>query len=266
MFKNLINKTMYDKRGFAFGWSLGLIVMSGITIAFFPTIKDQIGTLFANVPKALESITGSTQDYKTIAGYVGTGVFDLRIPMLTITMAIILGLNLSAAEEYSGKLYQLLAQPISRSKIVWQKWLAMLVVFVATHMALLLGNLAVIALIHESMDFSKLLAAVVMCLLLTAATGSLAVMLGFALGRKGLATMIITSYTFGSYLLTSFAAQIDWLKHIEPVSLFHYYHASDAIKYGYNLSHMVVLMAVSVVAVALGALVFSRRDIGTHNA
>lgn len=266
MFKNIITKTLYDKRWFAFGWSLGLVVMAGITIAFFPTIKNQMGELFANVPKALESITGSSEDYKNIAGYVGTGVFDLRIPMIAITMAIILGLGVSAGEEASGKLYQLVAQPIGRSKIVVHKWLAMLGVFITVHFAIFLGVLATIALIHESMAPSKIAAGTLMCLLLTVVIGSLTLGLGFGSGRKGFTTLIITTYTFGSYLLTSFAAQVEWLKHIEPVSVFHYYKASAAIKQGLDMGHITVLITISVLAVACGVALFKRRDIGTHNA
>jgi ABC-2 type transport system permease protein len=266
MFKNLITKTLYDKRGFMFGWSLGLIVMAGITIAFFPTIKDQIGTLFANMPKALESITGTTEDYKTITGYIGTGVFDLRIPMLTITMAIIIGLGLGVGEEYSKKLYLLLAQPVSRTKIALEKWIAMIVTFAVVHVALFAGILAVVGLIHESVPVGKVFAATFMCFLLTVAAGSLTLATGLALGRKGLTTMIVAVYVFGSYLLTSFAAQIDSLKNIEPVSLFHYYKASEALKVGYNFGHIATLVFIAVAAILFGAWVFNKRDVGTHSA
>ncbi|MFO0971418.1 MAG: ABC transporter permease subunit [Candidatus Saccharimonadales bacterium] len=266
MFKNIFTKTLYDKRSFMFGWSLGLAIMAGITIAFFPTIKDQIGTLFANVPKALESVTGTSEDYKNIVGYVATGVFDLRIPMLTITMAIILALGLSAGEESSGRLYQLLAQPVTRTKVVLQKWMAMTGIFFLTHVMLLIGIWMVIVLVGENMAFSKIWAGTLMCFLLTLASGSLTLALGFGLGRKGLTTVLITSYTFGSYLLTSFAAQIDWLKHVEPVSPFHYYKASDAIKVGLSLRHIIILLLITCIAVAIGTVLFNRRDIGTHNA
>jgi ABC-2 type transport system permease protein len=266
MFKNLITKTLYDKRGFIIGWALGVAVMAGITIAFFPTIKEQIGTLFSNMPKALESITGSTEDYKNIVGYVGTGVFDLRIPMLTITMAIILGLGLTVGEENSGKLYQLLSQPLSRSKIVWQKWLAALIIFTVVHVFLFLAILLVVVLINESIPMSKLFIGTFMCLLLSVATGSITMLLGFGLSRKGLTTMLITVYTFGSYLLTSFAKQIDWLKHIEPASIFHYYKASEAMKYGYSFKNILFLSVISILSVILASVLFSKRDIGTHNA
>jgi ABC-2 type transport system permease protein len=266
MFKNLINKTLYDKRWFMLGWSIGLIVMAGITIAFFPTIKDQMGTLFANIPKALQSVTGSPEDYTSITGYVGVGVFDLRIPMLTLTMAIILGLGLGVGEEAAGKLYQLLSQPISRPKIVLQKWLAMVGILATVHLALFGGNMIIIKLINESMSIGSQFAGVLMCYLLTLAVGSLTLGLGLALGRKGLTTLLITAYVFGGYLLTSFASQIDWLKHVEPASLFHYYHAATAVKHGYTLEHVMVLIAVTGLGILLGVVWFSNRDIGTHNA
>lgn len=265
MFKNIINKTLYDKRSFMIGWSLGVAVMAGITIAFFPTIKEQIGTLFANMPKALESITGSTEDYKNIVGYVGTGVFDLRIPMITVVMAIILALGLSVGEEYSGKIYQLLSQPISRNKIVWQKWLAMVIIFTVVHIVLALGILFIVMLINESMPISKLFIGTFMCYLLTLATGSITMLFGFGFGRKGLTTSLIAIYTFGSYLLTSFAKQIDWLKHVEPVSIFHYYKASEAMKFDYSIKNILVLIIISVLSMVLASLLFSKRDIGTHN-
>lgn len=265
MFKNVFTKTLYDKRGFMLGWSLGLMVMAAITIAFFPTIKDQIGTLFANVPKALESVTGTSEDYKNIIGYVATGVFDLRIPMLALTMAIILGLGLSVGEETSGRIYQLLAQPLSRSKIIWQKWLAMVAAFIVVHAALSVAIIGVVLAIRESMALSQILAGTLMCLLLTTTVGSLTLALGFGAGRRGLATMLITSYAFGSYLLTSFAAQVDWLKSIEITSIFHYYKASEAIKVGLNTEHVLVLVLISVGAVLAGSILFSRRDIGVHN-
>lgn len=247
------------------GWSLGLVIMAAITVAFYPTIKDQIGTLFANTPKALQSITGSADDYRTVSGYVGVGVFDLRIPMIALTMAIILGINLSVTEETSGKLYQLLSLPISRSKIVFQKWLAMIGIFFITHLALFLGVLATIKLINESMSPSRLALGTFICFMLTVATGSITLLSGFGSGRRGLTTLLISVYVFGGYLLTSFAAQIEWLRNIEPISLFHYYKASEVIKIGLNWQHTFVLLAISCASVLLASILFDRRDIGTHN-
>ena len=86
MFSSITTKTLYEKRWFLLGWTLGILTMAGVTIAFYPSIKDQVGQLLASVPKQLQSVTGSAEDYRSIAGYIGSGVFDLRIPLLTLTM------------------------------------------------------------------------------------------------------------------------------------------------------------------------------------
>ncbi len=116
------------------------------------------------------------------------------------------------------------------------------------------------------MAVSHIFSGTLMCFLLTLATGSFTLGLGFGLGRKGTATMLITAYTFGSYLLTSFAAQVEWLQHVDPVSVFHYYKASEAIKGGLNDGNIIVLIMIAVITVLFGAFLFERRDVGTHNA
>lgn len=266
MFQTLFLKTLHDKRGFTIGWSIGLAVMAAITVAFFPTIKDQIGALFANVPKALESVTGTPDDYKTITNYIATGVFDLRIPMMTIVMAIILALSLSSSEEASGKLYQILAQPLSRSKILLEKWLAMLSIFAVTHIALFFGILLTVVGIGEQIALSKLFIGTFLCFMLTAAVGSITLALGFGLAVRGFATMIVSVYVFGGYLITSFAAQVEWVKKIDSISIFHYYKASEAMKHGYSFRNILVLLGIALVSVLVGLYVFQKRDVGTKNA
>lgn len=266
MFKNIFTKTLYDKKVFTIGWSLGLAVMAAITVAFFPAIKDQMGTLFANMPKALEGITGTPEDYQTILGYIATGVFDLRVPMMAIIMAVILGLNLSVVEESTERLYQLLVLPIKRRSVVLQKWFALLAILATSHGVLLLGIVATVAVIGESMHIENVLAGTVMCFLLTAVVGSMALALGFALGRRSLATMVVSGYTFGAYVLTSFAQQIDWLKTLDYFSIFHYYKGSQVVKEGFVMGNVAVLLGTAVVAVAFGIAFFISRDIGRYNA
>lgn len=266
VFKSIITKTLYDKKSFMIGWSIGAAFMAALTIAFFPAIKDQIGTLFANIPKALEGLTGTAEDYKTITGYVAAGVLDLRMPMITLVMGVILGIGIGVQEESTERLYQLLVLPLSRTKIVLQKWLAMLVVIAVVHAALFVGSLAVITIIGESISLAALLAGTVMCYLITAAGASMSLGIGLAFGRKGLATALASGYLLGSYVLTSLAAQVDWLKQVDYVSIFHYYKAADAVKTGLNMGHVTFMILFSVAMLAIGVFFFRTRDTGTHNA
>lgn len=263
MFNNLINKTLYDKRWFILGWSVGLLALVGLTIAFFPTINTKdIGQLFQNVPKQLQSLVGDTAAYSTITGYIGSGVFELRVPMLTIPMAIILAIGLGVGEESSGHLYQLLAQPISRARIILDKWLASVLIMTAIFLILAAGIIVTTALIGEHVPFAKIGMYSFMCWLLTLAVGSFCLMVGAVTGKRGLTTMLASLVAFGSYLITSFATQVSWLKKIDYVSLFHYYHPSIITKYGMTWSHVLILSAVSIISLIIATIGFSNRDVG----
>jgi ABC-2 type transport system permease protein len=264
MLNNLYLKTLYDKRWFIIGWGLGSAAMVVLTVAFYPTIKDQVGELFKNIPPQLQSLVGDTEAYKTITGYVGSGIFELRVPLLTIAMAIILGINLTVGEESSGKLDQLLSQPLSRSKIVLEKLLAQLTIVTAVHLMILCSLIGIIIAIKETFSFGPILSATFMSLLLTTATASLVMAISFVTGRKGFSILLGSVIAFGSYILTSLATQIDWLRYIDYASLFHYYHPAEVVKNGLNVTNVIVLIGITVVSAMLAIFFFQQRDIGTH--
>lgn len=261
MFNSITTKTLYEKRWFLLGWMLGIITMAGITIAFYPSIKDQVGQLLASVPKQLQSVTGSADDYRTMAGYIGSGVFDLRIPLLTLTMAIILAINISSGEESNGQLDQLLAQPVSRTRIVLEKWLAFTLIIIASHIALFISIVLLVVLIGETASISMLAGATLMATLLAIVSGSLALMASFATGKKGLSIAVSSLIIFGSYLLTSFATQLEWLRTTDNFSIFHYYKASAVIQHGIVASHVTVLLGIIVFCILIAIIGFRRRDV-----
>ncbi len=265
MFKNLVGKTLYDKRWFIFGWSLGLIAMCALTIAFFPTIKDSATQLFQNIPKQFQNLVGDTSSYSTITGYIGSGIFELRIPMLTLPMSIILAVGLTVSEESSGKMYQLLAQPVSRSKIVLQKWLSLLIITTVIFAMMTVGIIVTTLLIKEHVPYAKLGMFTLMCWLMSMAVSGICFMVGAASGRKGLTIFVSSFVAFGGYLISSFATQVSWLKNLDYISLFHYYHPSIITKQGLVFSHILVLVTVSIVSIIIATIGFANRDIGVND-
>jgi ABC-2 type transport system permease protein len=264
MFKSLFYKTLYDKRWFIVGWGVGSAAMVALTVAFYPTIKDQVVELFKNIPPQLQSLVGDTESYKTVTGYIGSGIFELRVPLITIAMAIILGINIGVGEESSGKLDQLLAQPLSRSRIILEKWLAQIAIVGVVHLAILVALFGIVAAIGESFTITAVVSATFISFLLTSAVASLVMAIGFISGRKGFSILISSVIAFGSYILTSLASQIDWLKYADYLSLFHYYHPAQVVKNGFNIGHVIVLSAIIVLSYAAAIFIFNRRDVGTH--
>lgn len=261
MFKSLFLKTLYDKRWFFVGWSLGTVALLVLTAVFYPAIADSIGDLLSSIPPALASIVGDSSAYSTYVGYIGSAVYGSRAEMVFVPLAIILGLSLSVNEELGGRLYQLLAQPVSRRKITVQKWLAgfwlITAVIGVTFIAMVVASLT----IGETVPYSELAKISLMSVLFTFMVFSLTFGVGAAFGRRSIAIIVPVVWVMGSLLLDSFAAQVDWLKDVDWLSVHQYYSTATLVKEPIALEDILVLGGVSLLSLILATALFQRRDI-----
>lgn len=261
MFKSLLLKTLYDKRWFLVGWAIGSIALLALTAAFYPVIADSIGNLLQTIPPALSSLVGEAGAYDTYEGYLGSAVFGIRAEMVFVPLAIILALSLSVNEELSRKLYQLLAQPVSRLSIVLQKWFGG-VCIIAVIMALVYGSLIVTSLVvGEAVPYMALAKMTLMSGIFTVALFSLTLSLAFAFGRRGIAIIVPIVWVMGSLLLDSFSAQIDWLKNVDWLSLHQYYNTATLSSNAIDVVSVAVLGGVTVIPLFMALVAFQLRDI-----
>jgi ABC-2 type transport system permease protein len=261
MFGSVFSKSLYDKRWFFMGWALGSIALLTLTTGFYPVIADSIGTLLDTIPPALSSIVGEAGAYSTYSGYIGSAVFGIRAEMLFVPLAIILGLGLSVNEELSRRLYQLLAQPLSRRRIAIERWLGGVVV-IAGIMLLIYASLVITSLlVGEDVPYEVLARIVGMGTLFTIAIFSLTYGLGVAFGRRGLAIIIPVVWVMGSLLLDSFGAQVEWLKHLDWLSVHYYYDSAILVKNSVQVEDIIVLGGISILSLITALLLFNGRDI-----
>lgn len=265
MLGSVWSKSLRDiRRSFAW-WTLGLIFFVALILAVWPTVKDSpsIAKLYESYPEALKAFTsfGGTVDYGTPAGYLGAELFSFMVPLLFLIAAIGAGARAIAGEEESGTLDLLLSNPVSRIRLALKKLGALGVELVALGIVLL-ASLAVGASV-ESMKIGvdHLAAATFDAVLLALCFGAIAFLVGSATGRRGWAIGGTSALAVAAYLLNSLAPLVPALKDIQPISPFYHYAASDPLSSGLDAGHIVVLLAILVVASALAPLAFDRRDL-----
>lgn len=262
MFGSIFTKTLYDKRWFFWGWTLGSVALLALTAAFFPVLKENgIDQMFKNIPASLQSVIGSMTDYGTFSGFVGSAVYGLRATMLFVPMAIILGYSLSVGEESSGRLYQLLAQPVSRSKNILQKYLAgiWLVFWINVFAA---GSVWAVAIaVNETIGSDVILKIAAMSSLFSIAIYSVTYGLGAAFGKKGIALMVPIIWVMSSMLIDAFASQISQIKDIDFISINTYYRTPSLVHNAIDIYHVIVLSCISIGSLLIGWFAFLRRDI-----
>ncbi|MDB5186721.1 MAG: transporter permease, partial [Candidatus Saccharibacteria bacterium] len=150
---NLFTKTLYDKRAFIIGWSLGMAFLGFLMMSFYPAFHQDTGLdqLVKNLPSAFQGLVGNLNDLKELPGYIGGQLFDVRIPIFVSMIAIILSVGLTVGEEEKGQMRMLLAMPLSRLHILLSKWLAIVVICLITTLAVIVGMLLGLLVINESL-------------------------------------------------------------------------------------------------------------------
>jgi ABC-2 type transport system permease protein len=260
---NLFTKTLYDKRAFIIGWGLGLIFLGFLMMIFYPAFHQDNGLdqLVKSLPPAFQGIVGDLNNLKQLPSYLGSQLFEVRIPIFVSILSIILAVGLSVSEEEKGQLRTLLALPLSRSHILLTKWLAIVVISLMTTLAVIVGVELGLLVIHESLAIDVLLRVGAMTWLLTACLGTIVFGIGIATGSRGVTMGLGVLIAVGSFILTTFAKSVDWLQPYEKASLLHYFPATTIAKTEINLTDVIVYGAIIVVMLAVSIIFFRRRDV-----
>lgn len=260
---NLFTKTLYDKRAFIIGWSLGMAFLGFLMMSFYPAFHQDTGLdqLVKNLPSAFQGLIGNLNNLKELPGYIGSQLFDVRIPIFVSMIAIILAVGLTVTEEEKGQLRMLLAMPLSRSHILFSKWLAIVVICFITTVAVIVGMLLGLLVINESLDVDVIVRLGAMTWLLTVCLATVVFSIGIASGRRGLTMGLGVLVAVGSFILTTFAKSVEWLEPYAVASLLHYFPAVSIAKSEIALPDVAVYTTVIIASLIVSTVLFRRRDV-----
>ena len=170
MLRNVYLKSLRDMRRSIVWWSLGLIAMTALMIAVYPTIRDNpdLNKLVENYPEALKAFIafGGDLDYTSGAGYLGSELFAFMVPLLLSIAAIGAGARATAGEEEGGTIDLLLANPVSRQRLVFEKATALATEVVLLAVVLWISLLVGVEIVGMDISAANLAAATVSAALL----------------------------------------------------------------------------------------------------
>ena len=264
MIRSVYGKTLYEKRMFILGWTIGLAAIAGLLTAFYPAMHQDgsIDALVKSMPPAFQGLVGSLSDLTHFDTYIASQVFDIRLPLIAGIMAIILGLGLSVSDEEKGERRTLLSLPISRTSLLAQRWLAMVTILAITLMGLVAGLYATMPFIDgATVDADIMVRLLAVTGLMMVTFGTIPFAVGMATGRRAVASLVGITAIIGSFLLSTFASAVDWLKDYEPLSLLHYFPAVDIVKNGIDSADVFVLGGITVLLLIMAFVLFRRRDV-----
>jgi ABC-2 type transport system permease protein len=254
--------TLVRLRGQILGWGLALFLMGALAVARYNLMKDNqelVRQLLAGSVGDFIRMFGDVARLTTPGGFLSLAFFSF-LPLVLGVFAVLSGSGLLVADEESGTLDLVLAQPISRTSLFLGRLLAF---GTATVAILALSWLGFVV----AMPWSKLdvgwwpmmrpflsLAAVLFFF------GALALLLSLVLPARRTAAMTTGMLLLASYFLTTLARLDPGLEPVARFSPVFYYQGGEAIE-GLNARWLAGLLVAAGVFAVLAWWRFERRDI-----
>lgn len=262
MLHSVFERSLHDQRRSLTGWTLGIVCYALLIVLMYPTIRDRpdIQKVIQSYPEALRKMFNIT-DLTSAAGFLNAYLFSVMVPLLIIIYAVLAGGDATAGEEDRRTIDLLLANPVSRARVIVEKSAAM-----AVGTALLGGAVYVTVaasgpLVGMHVPFLHMAEATVAMVLGAALFGLVAVLLGAFTGSRGLARGAAGGLAAAGYLLSSLSPMVSGLRPWRLLSPYYHAFGTDPISHGLGVVHLVVLVACIVALAAAGVRAFERRDL-----
>ena len=261
----VLRKHLADNRRGFLGWAVAITAVAAMYSAFWPVFGNN-----ENLAKAIDAFPPSVkdafhmQDYSTAAGYFGSSVFGLLVPILVAVFAIAAGVNAIASDEQAGTLDLILAHPVSRTRLMLARYTAIVAALALVGAVLLLAVLALrVPAKFTALPIENLAAICFQLTLFGICFTSIAFGIGAFTGRRVIALGASAYIAVVAYLCDSFLPQISGLRWIQTFSPFNWYLGGEPLNNGIQWGHTALLIAVSAAFVSTGIWRFHDRDITT---
>jgi ABC-2 type transport system permease protein len=232
-------------------------------VAFYPSIKSDVSLdkSFSELPDAVRAFLGSESIISPV-GYLTSRLFGWIVPFVLISFMVGRGGAAIAGEEESHTLNLVLAYPVQRRSALLQRLAAMvleLVVVAALGVWLPLVALSGVSDIDIGIAYET--AAVVEVSVLAFAFGALALAVGAATGRRAFALGFGSGLAVTGYVVSTLSRVVDALRPLRPVSVWRFYDGHQPLSDGADVFDTSVLIVLAVVVIAIGIVLFERRDV-----
>ena len=263
LLRNVFTKTVRDLRWPTFWVSLGMGGMTAYFALLYPTYARvlDLDSLLAKLGPAAKLFGAEIGDASSLVGFLHIELFSMILPALMIAFAAGAASGFTAGEESRGTIDVLLSYPVSRRRIVLEKWLAVMLACTVAAAVVWVMALAGAAASGSTLPPDKLAAALVMLILLSFDFGSLALAISAYSGNRAASIGIAIALMVAMYLADVLAAIVDGLGAIQPLSLFRYYMGNDPLRNGVSPADVGVLVAVAAVLLVASLVAFERRDL-----
>lgn len=242
----------------------GLAVFALLVVALFPSIKEAGASFEAyieNLPPAFREGFVGTSAITTVEGFLSTEFYQfVWLLLLGLYMAYAAGGTVARGVE-TGSLDLVLATPVSRSRVVAEKAVSLLVPVVVLNLVTPLVVYGGLLAIDETIDFGRLLAVHALSVPYLLVCAGIGLVLSVLFDRADIAQRGGIGAVFMLFLLDTVTTSSDfeWLGTLSPTR---YFEPTEILVDGtYDVGGALLLLAAAVALLLASELLFQNKDI-----
>ena len=243
------------------GYTLGMAVYALVVVALYPAFKQSTSLdKLVKSDSTAAALFGVTGPLSSSGGWLNGNIYANFFPLVMLLLTVGYGAASLAGQDEDGTLCLIATLPLRRTAIALEKAAAM-----AAQAAILAVAVAVCVFIGRSFQLTTTLgniaaSSAAVCLL-GLDFGLIAMAVGALTGRRATALAVGTGLAAVSYLISSLAAVVSWIRPAKYLSLFYWSVGDNQISNGVSLTDYAVMIAVALCTLYAAVIAFQRLDL-----
>jgi ABC-2 type transport system permease protein len=255
---SILRKTLRDLRWQVFWYGLGLALMAALVVYIYPDYREQFADF--EIPDALQGLVGDA-DFTTGTGFITAEILSWY-PIILVVFAIMGGSSAVGGEEAGGTLDLVLAQPVSRRRLLLEKLGGLLLAALGICVLIYAGWLVSVPFVDIEVGFADLAVATLNFLPLVALFQVFSLWASVTLSSRGLATGVAVAVAVVSYFVNYLSSIVDLIEPLRYASVFYHYHGTEVLSEGIDPLGLGLLVGLYLFLAAWALANFERRDLG----
>ncbi len=239
-----------------------LALYAGMVVAIAPDLIEQYAGVANALPETLQKMFGMSA-MGTLAGFLAVEFYQFGwVILLGLYFAYSAG-SLVADDVETDRMDTLLSAPVSRSKVVIEKFLTLVVPILVVNVVVgivVYAGTTLIA-VDDSLTLTDIVAVHALSIPYLLCCGALGLYLSVLVARESTAQRAALGVVFGLFMLESLVTDTDyeWVGAIAPMR--YYDPTTILVDNTYTLAGAAILLGAAIVLVVTSQLWFRRKDI-----
>lgn len=249
------------RRRLLIGYTLGMALYTLVIVFLYPEFKNTTSlnqlTKHGSTAAALFGIAGSLT---SPSGWLGANLYDNFLPLVMLLITVGYGASCLAGQDEDGTLCIVATLPIARRGILFEK-VATLTVQAVVLAFVIMACTIVGRGFDLALPISHLAGISLGIALLGIDFGLLAILVGSRTGSRGVALGVTSAIAAASYLFSSLAPVVAWIRPARYASLFYWSVGNSQLTAGLTLGSAGVLALVGTALIGASIWAFNRLDL-----